>query len=89
MGRCACRVADGQMNPAALQPLGVERHADPVVPENLYQRAAASAEHVEVATMRVAPGRRLSAPAPAAEPHIETAGARGCDHDDACERDIC
>jgi len=39
--------------PAALQPLGVERHADPVMPENFYQRAAASAKHVEVAGMRL------------------------------------
>jgi hypothetical protein len=43
---------------AALQPLGVERHADPVVPENLDQMAALAAEHVEIAAMRIALRKR-------------------------------
>ena len=37
--------------PAALQPLGIERHAEAVMPEDLYQRAAAAAEHVEIPSM--------------------------------------
>src|SRR5207253_9534732 len=40
--------------PAALQPLGVERHADTIMPKDLYQRAAASAKHIEIADVRIA-----------------------------------
>ena len=40
--------------PAAFQPLGVERHAQPIVPQNLDQLAAFAAEHVEIAAVRVA-----------------------------------
>src|SRR5579862_5739884 len=39
--------------PAALQPLGVERHAQPIVPENFDELAALSAEHVEIAAVRI------------------------------------
>ena len=38
-----------------LQPLGVERHADPVVPEQLHEIASAPAEAEDLAGMRVAP----------------------------------
>lgn len=40
--------------PAAFQPLGVERHAEPIVPENLDQLAAFPAEHVEISAVRIA-----------------------------------
>src|SRR5205823_11482267 len=40
--------------PAALQPLGVERHADPVMPENLDQLTALAAEHIQIAGVRIA-----------------------------------
>jgi len=40
--------------PAALQPLGVQRHANPVMPENLDQVSAVPAEHIEVAGVRIA-----------------------------------
>jgi hypothetical protein len=33
---------------AALQPLGIERHAEPIVPKDLDQLAAFATEHVEV-----------------------------------------
>src|ERR1700724_2436256 len=38
----------GPNEPAALQPLGVERHADAVMPEHLYQRAALPPKHIEI-----------------------------------------
>ena len=38
--------------PAALQPFGVERHADPVMPENFDQVTALAAEHIEIAGVR-------------------------------------
>jgi hypothetical protein len=38
--------------PAAFQPLGVERHAKTIVPENLDQLAAFPAEHLEIAAVR-------------------------------------
>ena len=40
--------------PAALQTLDIQRHADPVVPKDLHQVAAIAPENVEVACMRVA-----------------------------------
>src|SRR5258706_1631884 len=39
---------------AALQPLGVERHAQPIVPKNLDQLAVLATEHVEISAMWVA-----------------------------------
>src|SRR3569832_257598 len=44
---------------AALQPLGVERHAQSVVPKYLDQLAAFAAEHIEVAAVRVSRERFL------------------------------
>ena len=43
----------GPDEPAALQPLGVERHSDPVVPEDLHEVPALAPEHVQVARMRI------------------------------------
>src|SRR4051812_6234277 len=43
---------------ALLEPLGIERHAEPVVPDNLDQIAAAPPKNIEVAGMRV-PSKRL------------------------------
>src|ERR1700760_3317694 len=40
---------------ALLQPLGVERHADAVMPQNLDQVAPHAPEHVEITSMGVAP----------------------------------
>src|SRR5580704_1571491 len=62
---------------AALQPLGVERHTDPVVPKNLYQRAATPAEHVEIASVRVALERLLHQQCQALHPapHVGMAGS--------------
>src|SRR6516164_7730461 len=40
---------------AALQSLGIERHAQPIMPEDLDELAALATEHVEVAAVRVAP----------------------------------
>ena len=40
--------------PASLQPLGVKRYANAIMPENPDQRAAAATEHVEIAGVRVA-----------------------------------
>src|SRR3954470_24047372 len=37
-----------------LQPLGIERHADTIVPDDLDQIAADTPEHIEIAGMRVA-----------------------------------
>ncbi len=58
--------------PAPLQPLGIQRHAEPVVPKDLHQIAAAAPEHVEVTR------RADHAPAPAAP----AAPGRSCR--DAC-----
>src|ERR1700680_4254956 len=40
------------------QPLRVERHADPIVPDNLDQPASGSSKNVQIASMRV-PAERL------------------------------
>src|SRR6516164_6775566 len=40
--------------PAALQPLGVQRHAETVMPENLDQITPPAAKHKQIAGMRVA-----------------------------------
>src|SRR5258705_14011522 len=39
---------------AVLQPLGVERHAEAVMPENLDEIAAPSSENIQIAGMRIA-----------------------------------
>ena len=39
---------------AAVQTLGIERHAQPIMPKDLHQIAAAAPEDVEIATMRIA-----------------------------------
>ena len=46
--------------PATLQPLGVKRHANAVMPENLYQRTIAPPENVQIAGVRVALQRLLN-----------------------------
>src|ERR1700730_17487701 len=38
---------------AALRPLGVERHAQPIVPQNLDQLTALATEHVKISAMWV------------------------------------
>src|SRR6202011_3408037 len=40
--------------PAALQPLGVKRHADAVVPDDLDEVTSGASEHVKIARMWVA-----------------------------------
>ena len=50
---------DGQMKRPRLQPLGVERHAQPVVPEYLDQVAALSTEGENIARVRIALQRLL------------------------------
>src|SRR5690348_12876200 len=40
--------------PAAFQTLGIQRHAQPIMPEDLHQIAALAAKHVELASMRIA-----------------------------------
>src|SRR6516164_5074340 len=49
----------GPNEPAALQPLGIERHADAVMPENFDQRAALAAKHIEIAGVRITLERLL------------------------------
>src|SRR5690349_11441817 len=39
--------------PATFQTLGVQRHAQTIMPKNLQQVAALAAEHVEIAGMRI------------------------------------
>src|ERR1700732_5580953 len=39
---------------ATLQPLGIERHAEAIMPENLDQLSALAAEHVEIAAVSIA-----------------------------------
>jgi hypothetical protein len=38
---------------ALLQPFGVKRHADPVVPDDLHQRADPTPEHEQIAAVRI------------------------------------
>jgi hypothetical protein len=40
--------------PAELQPLGVERHADAVMPQNFDQMTSFASEHVQIAGIRIA-----------------------------------
>src|SRR5438552_17346806 len=50
--------AIGRRSPAEaalLQPLGVERHAEPVMPKNLNQVTSGASEDVKIAGMRIAP----------------------------------
>src|SRR5436305_633939 len=44
---------------AALQSLSVQRHADPVMPDDLNQVASDASEHVEVTGVRIAPQNLL------------------------------
>src|SRR5215470_12716840 len=67
---------------AALQPLGIERHAKPIVPKDLDQLAALAAEYIEVAAVRVAlegflhqQGQRVHA-----APHVGVAGRNPYPH---------
>src|ERR1700680_587938 len=39
---------------ATLQPLGVERHAQGIVPKNLYQIAATTPENIQIASVGIA-----------------------------------
>jgi hypothetical protein len=41
------------------QPLRIERHADPVVPDNLDQPAPGSSKNIEIADMRIPPEHLL------------------------------
>ena len=55
--RSATRHAVGRRWPdeaTLLEALGIERHADPVVPDDLKQRSGASAKHVQIAGERIA-----------------------------------
>ncbi len=53
-GQRHCSLARrGPYEPALLEPLGVERHADPIVPDDLDQRACAAAEYEQIAAMRI------------------------------------
>jgi hypothetical protein len=55
-----------------LQPLGVERHADTVVPKDFQQIPARAAEHIEITCMWISPQRllHLQRQAVHAAPHI-------------------
>jgi hypothetical protein len=45
---------------AALQPLGVQRHANPVVPDNFNQVAPGTSENIKIACVRVSAKRLLN-----------------------------
>src|ERR1700731_2329765 len=45
---------------ATLQPLGIERHAEAIMPENLDQLSALAAEHVKIAAVRITMQRFLN-----------------------------
>ena len=73
---------------AAFEPLGVQRHADPVMPEYLDQIAFAAAEYPEITGVRIALQALLNLqgqPAHAA-PHVAVAGCNP-DPDTARNRD--
>src|SRR5437667_138442 len=59
---------------ALLQPLGVERHAEPVMPKNLNQVTSGASEDVKIAGMRIAPQGLLNLKGQAvhAAPHIRS-----------------
>lgn len=63
---------------AALEPLGVERHAVPIVPQDSYQVAALAPEHVKVARVRVALQRLL---------HLECKAIHAAAHIGVVDRD--
>ena len=64
--------------PAALQALGVERGAEPVMPENLDEVAFASAEYEEIARMRIPPETLLDLKRQGVHPapHVRHAGRK-------------
>src|SRR5205823_12432578 len=60
--------------PALLQPLGVERHAEPVMPKNLTQGTSGASEDVKIAGMEMAPEGVLNLKGQAghAAPHLRS-----------------
>src|SRR5262249_52764555 len=61
--------------PAPFEPLGVERHADPVVPENLDQVTSFPPKNIQTAGVRIAPELLLTLQRQAvhAAPHVGVA----------------
>src|SRR4051812_12994680 len=62
----------------SLQALGVERHADSVVPDDLHQVCAAATEDVEIAAMRVTTQRLL---------HLQRQGMHSTTHIGVADRE--
>src|SRR5207248_2981961 len=67
---------------ALLQPLGVERHAEPVMPKNLNQVTSGASEDVKIAGMRIAPQSLLNLKGQAvhAAPHIRSSDRKPDPH---------
>src|SRR6266403_3328601 len=67
---------------AFLQPLGVERHAEPVMPKNLNQVTSGASEDVKIAGMRIAPQGLLNLKGQAvhAAPHIRSSDRKPDPH---------
>src|SRR5438034_7102231 len=67
---------------ALLQPLGVERHAEPVMPKNLNQVTSGASEDVKIAGMRIAPQGLLNLKGQAvhAAPHIRSSDRKPDPH---------
>ena len=59
--------------PSALQPLRIQRHAEPVVPEDLDQVTSFAPENIEIARVRIAPQRLLNLQGQAAAAHVRPA----------------
>src|ERR1700693_2430709 len=70
------------VTPAALQPLGIERHSQAVMPKNLQQVTASAAEHVKIAGVRVTPQRLLNLQRKAVHPtpHVRHAAGQPYPH---------
>src|SRR5450755_1058088 len=67
---------------AFLQPFGVERHAETVMPDNLDQIATGASEDKEIACMGIAPQRFLDLQSQAihASPHVRSSDSKPDPH---------
>src|SRR5258708_6117939 len=65
---------------ATLQPLGVERHAEAIMPENLDQLSVLAAEHIEIAAVRIALERFLHLQGQRVHAAAHVGAARGNPH---------
>src|SRR4029077_209881 len=68
---------------AMFQPLRVERHADPIVPDNLDQPASGSSKNVQIASMRVPAERFLDLQSQAVHPLAHVGAAAPQPHPNA------